>query len=103
MRVHYSLVDDLFSFETFQALVEEVSEESGNVFDEQTSGMIVLRRAGRKHQKIARLAENPTHVLFFAKVLHKGEVRTFTRADESPGAVTKVEVGDDSGEISLVF
>lgn len=103
MRAYYSLVDDLFSFETFQALVEEVCEDSGNVFDERTSGMIVLRRAGRKHQKISRLAENSTHVHFFAKVLHKGEIRTFTRDDDTPGAVTKVEVGDDSGEISLVF
>ncbi len=103
MRAYYSLVDDLFSFETFQALVEEVSEESGNVFDERTSGMIVLRRAGRKHQKIARLPEKSTNVHFFAKVLHKGESRTFTRDDDSPGAVIKIEVGDDSGEISLVF
>ena len=103
MRAYYSLVDDLFSFETFQALVEEVCEESGNVFDERTSGMIVLRRAGRKHQKIARLPENSTHVHFFAKVLHKREIRTFTRDDGSPGAVTKIEAGDDSGEVSLVF
>ncbi|WFN35672.1 OB-fold nucleic acid binding domain-containing protein [Methanogenium sp. S4BF] len=103
MRAYYSLVDDLFSFETFQALVEEVCEDSGNVFDERTSGMIVLRRAGRKHQKIARLAENSTHVHFFSKVLQKGEIRTFTRDDGSPGAVTKIEVGDDSGEVSLVF
>lgn len=103
MRAYYSLVDDLFSFETYQALVEEVSEESGNVFDERTSGMIVLRRAGRKHQKIARLPENSTHVYFFAKVLQKGEIRTFTREGDSPGAVIKIEVGDDSGETSLVF
>jgi replication factor A1 len=103
MRAYYSLVDDLFSFETFQTLIEEVCEESGNVFDERTSGMIVLRRAGRKHQKIARLPEHSTLVHFFSKVLHIGEVRTFTRADDSPGAVTKVEVGDDSGEVSLVF
>ncbi len=103
MRAYYSLVDDLFSFETFQELVEEVSEDSGNVFDERTSAMIVLRRAGRKHQKIARLAGNSTNVHFFAKVLHKGDTRTFTRDDGSPGAVTKIEVGDDSGEVSLVF
>ena len=103
MRAYYSLVDDLFSFETFQALVEEVSEDSGNVFDDRTSAMIVLRRAGRKHQKIARLPVNSTHVHFFGKVLQKGDVRTFTRDDGSPGAVTKIEVGDDSGEVSLVF
>ncbi|WP_460007823.1 hypothetical protein [Methanogenium cariaci] len=103
MRAYYSLVDDLFPFETFQTLVEEVAEGSGNVFDDRTSAMIVLRRAGRKHQKIARLPENPTNVHFFAKVLHKGDITTFTREDESTGAVRKIEVGDDSGEISLVF
>lgn len=103
MRAYYSLVDDLFSFETFQALVEEVCEDSGNVFDERTSAMIVLRRAGRKHQKIGRLPENSTFVHFFAKVLHKGDARLFTRDDGSPGAVRRVEVGDDSGEVSLLF
>ncbi|KAF1073953.1 hypothetical protein [Methanogenium sp. MK-MG] len=103
MRAYYSLVDDLFSFETFQALVEEVAGDSENVFDERTSAMIVLRRAGRKHQKIARLPENSTNVHFFAKVLHKGDVTTFTRDDGSTGAVRKIEVGDDSGEVSLVF
>lgn len=103
MRAYYSLVDDLFSFETFQALVEEVCDETGGVFDERTSAMIVLRRAGRKHQKIARLPDRSTCVHFFAKVLSKGDVRHFTRDDESPGAVVKIEVGDDSGEISLVF
>lgn len=103
MRAYYSLVDDLFSFETFQALVEEVCDESGKVFDERTSAMIVLRRAGRKHQKIARLPDNSTFVHFFAKVLNKGDVRHFTRDDGSPGAVARIEVGDDSGEVSLIF
>lgn len=103
MRVYYSLVDDLFSYETFQALVDEEIEGSGRVFDERTSAMIVLRRAGRKHQKIARLPEHSTHVHFFGKVLGKGEVRRFTRDDGSPGAVVRIEVGDDTGETSLVF
>lgn len=103
MRVYYSLVDDLFSYETFQALVDEVIEESGHVFDERTSAMIVLRRAGRKHQKIARLSPHSTFVHFFGKVLGKGEVRRFTRDDGSPGAVARIEVGDDTGEVSLVF
>lgn len=103
MRVYYSLVDDLFSYETFQALVNEVIEESGHVYDERTSAMIVLRRAGRKHQKIARLSEHSTFVHFFGKVLGNGEVRRFTRDDGSPGAVSRIEVGDDTGEVSLVF
>ena len=103
MRAYYSLVDDLFSFDTFQALVAEVGEDSGHVFDERTSAMIVLRRAGRKHQKIARLSEHSTYVHFFGKILSKGDVRHFTRDDESPGAVVRIEAGDDSGEISLVF
>ncbi|NYT06120.1 MAG: nucleotide-binding protein [Methanomicrobiales archaeon] len=103
MRLHYALVDDLYSSEEFEQRVAKTIEESGGLFDEQTAAMLVVRAAGREHRQIADLSADASLVCFFGKVIGISEPRTFTRSDETPGCVVRVDVGDETGEVTLVL
>ena len=65
MRAHFSLVDDLFPWEEYEAQVARVIGESGGVYEERTAAMIVVRNAGRSHLKIADLKKGPSCISFF--------------------------------------
>ncbi len=103
MRAHFSLVDDLFPWEEYEAQVARVIGESGGVYEERTAAMIVVRNAGRSHLKIADLKKGPSCISFFGKVLELREPRQFERTDKTPGMVGRVLLGDSSGEVWLVL
>lgn len=103
MRLHYALVDDLYSFEEYERLIGETIEASGGLLDEQTAAMLVVRAAGREHRPIAKLASDASLACFFGKVLTVSEPRTFGRPDGTEGCVARVRVGDETGEITLLL
>jgi len=103
MRVHFSLVDDLFPWEEYEEQVFRVIEDSGGVYEERTAAMIVVRNAGRSHLKIGDLKMGPSCISFYGKVLELREPRQFERTDKTPGMVGRVLLGDISGEIWLVL
>jgi replication factor A1 len=103
MRLHYALVDDLFGKEEFEQLVVEKIAEAGGLLDEHTAAMLVVRDAGRQHCKIARLASTSSLICFFGKVLQVSGPKEFDRNDGTKGQVSRITVGDDSGEITVVL
>ncbi|KQC05773.1 MAG: hypothetical protein APR53_06540 [Methanoculleus sp. SDB] len=103
MRLHYALVDDLYSFEEYERLIGETIEASGGLLDEQTAAMLVVRAAGREHRLIAKLASDASLACFFGKVLAVSEPRIFDRPDGTQGCVARVRVGDETGEITLLL
>jgi replication factor A1 len=103
VRLHYALVDDLYSSEEYERLIGETIEASGGLLDEQTAAMVVVRAAGREHRPIAKLESDASLACFFGKVLTVSEPRTFDRADGTQGCVARVRVGDETGEITLIL
>lgn len=103
MRLHYALVDDLYSMEEFEQRVQEVMDHSGGLIDEQTAAMAVVRDAGRSHIRISRIGPASSLVCVFAKVISKRGPNTFKREDGSPGLVSVLRVGDETGEIDVVL
>ncbi|HDQ08059.1 MAG TPA: hypothetical protein ENN44_04695 [Methanoculleus sp.] len=103
MRAHFSLVDDLFPWDEYEAQVMAVIADSGGVYEERTAAMIVVRNAGRSHLKISELKEGPSCISFYGKVLEIRPPRQFERRDKTPGMVARVLLGDSSGEVWLVL
>ncbi|MDN7025561.1 nucleotide-binding protein [Methanoculleus sp. FWC-SCC1] len=103
MRFHYLLVDDLVTREAFEERVGETIAASGDLLDEQTAAMVVVREMGRAHVKIQDVSAASSLVCFFAKVVSVGAAREFEREDGTTGAVANVVVGDETGRARVVL
>lgn len=103
MKFHYLLVDDLLPKEEFERRVEEKVAESGDLLDDRTAAMLVVKDLGRSHIRISDLAAAPSLACFFAKVLSVGEPREIERPDGTPGIVANVTVGDETGRARLTL
>lgn len=103
MKFHYRLVDDLLTEDEFERRVEEKVMESGDLLDEQTAAMLVVRDLGRAHIRIRDLTAVTSLACFFAKVLSIGEPREFERPDGTKGLVARVMVGDETGRARLTL
>ncbi|MDD4126752.1 MAG: hypothetical protein PHV39_03590 [Methanomicrobium sp.] len=103
MRAYYALVDDILPWDEFE---EEVCSLNLNPDDEESENRAaaeVVLKYGRLHPKISQLSPKPTLNSFFCRVIEKGPVTEFTRSDNTPGLVTRILAGDDTGEAVLVF
>ncbi|HQD25536.1 MULTISPECIES: nucleotide-binding protein [Methanoculleus] len=103
MKFHYLLVDDLLGKEEFERRVEEKVAESGDLLDEQTAAMLVVKDLGRSHVRIRDLAGASSLACFFGKVLSIEEPREFERPDGTTGLVANVLVGDETGRARLTL
>ena len=72
MKFHYLLVDDLLGGKEVERLVAEKVAESGDLLDERTAAMLVVKDLGRAHIRIRDLPGASSLVCFFAKVLSVG-------------------------------
>ncbi|MFA7199431.1 MAG: nucleotide-binding protein, partial [Methanoculleus sp.] len=103
MQFHYLLVDDLIAKGEFERKVQEKVAESGDLLDERTAAMLVVRDLGRAHVRIRDLAAAPSLACFFARVLEVVEPREFERQDGTPGIVASVMVGDETGRARVTL
>ena len=125
MRAYHALVDDLLTWEEFEAKVGAVCTKENDEDAETEAARSVAESLGRLHVKIADLKKGPTLCSFFCKVIEKGDIIRFERDSETvahsyidpdddlfvtespdaepPGLLRRVLVGDDTGEAVLVF
>jgi replication factor A1 len=100
---HFALVDDILSREEFDRRVQQKITQAGDLIDEQTAAMLVVRECGREHVKIRGIGTGASVITFFAKVVALGSPATFTRADGSSGTVARLTVGDESGQLTVIL
>ena len=103
MKFHYLLVDDLVGREEFERRVSEKVAESGDLLDERTAAMLVVKDLDRAHVRIRDLAGASSLACFFAKVLSVEAPREFERPDGTTGIVASVMVGDETGRARLAL
>jgi replication factor A1 len=103
MTFHFALVDDLISREEFDRRVEEVMESSGDLLDEPTAAMIVVRDLGRTHVKIRDLGSGSSLSCFFGKVVSTTSPHEFQKSDGSTGQVADILLGDETGQARVVL
>jgi replication factor A1 len=100
---HYALVDDLISREEFDRRVEETITASGDLLDEPTAAMLVVRDLGRNHVKVAQVSSGSTLSCFFGKVVSVSSPKEFSRSDGTTGLVSHILVGDETGQARVVL
>ncbi|HVN65819.1 MAG TPA: nucleotide-binding protein [Methanomicrobiales archaeon] len=103
MTFHFALVDDLLTREEFDRRVEEVMEKSGDLLDEPTAAMIVVRDLGRAHVKIQDLGKGSSLACFFGKVVSATSPREFQKNDGTTGVVADLLLGDETGQVRAVL
>lgn len=103
MTFHFALVDDLLSREEFDRRVEEVMERSGDLLDEPTAAMMVVRDLGRTHVKIRDLGSGSSLSCFFGKVISATSPHEFRRNDGTTGQVADILLGDETGQVRAVL
>jgi len=103
MTFHFALVDDLLTREEFDRRVEEVMEKSGDLLDEPTAAMIVVRDLGRAHVKIQDLGVGSSLSCFFGKVISATSQRKFQKSDGTEGVVADLLLGDETGQVRAVL
>jgi replication factor A1 len=103
MTFHYALVDDLLPREEFDRRVEEVMETSGDLYDEPTAAMIVVRDLGRAHVKIRDVGSGSSLSCFFGKVISTTSPHEFQKGDGSTGLIADILLGDETGQVRVVL
>ena len=103
MQFHYALVDDLLSREEFERRIEEKMQECGDMVDETTAAMLVVKDCGRHHVKIKALDAKSSLFSFFGKVISKTETKEFLRPEGEKGLVTNLILGDETGQVRAVL
>jgi len=103
VRYHYALVDDLVSREEFDRLIEKKIADCGNLADETTAALLVVKDLGRSHVKIRGLRGKSSLFCFYAKIIAFSGVKEFDRSDGEKGLVARLTVADETGQVDLVF
>jgi replication factor A1 len=103
MTFHFALVDDLLTREEFDRRVEEVMEKAGDLLDEPTAAMIVVRDLGRAHVKIRDLGAGSSLSCFFGKVISASSPREFQKGDGTTGWLADLLLGDETGQVRAVL
>ncbi|MCA1915046.1 OB-fold nucleic acid binding domain-containing protein [Methanospirillum hungatei] len=103
VRYHYALVDDLVSREEFDRLIEKKIADCGNLADETTAALLVVKDLGRSHVKIRGLRGKSSLFCFYAKIIAFSGVREFDRPEGEKGLVARLTVADETGQVELVF
>ncbi len=103
VRYHFALVDDLISREEFDRRIEQKIASCGNLADEVTAALLVVRDLDRSHVKIRGLRGRSSLFCFYAKILAFSGVKEFDRADGNKGLIARLTVADETGQTDLVF
>ncbi|OKY77563.1 MAG: Single-stranded DNA-binding replication protein A (RPA), large subunit [Candidatus Methanohalarchaeum thermophilum] len=93
--------------EEFKELVEDKVDELGGLCDHETASKLVAHDLGVNPEEelveIGDISEDMERVSFIGKVVETGDVNSFERDDGSVGRVGDITLGDESGEIRVVF
>lgn len=106
VRDTYEELNTEISFSEFEELVENKVDEMGGLVDEHAAAVLVSQDFDQgKVESIESLTTAMDSAEFTAKVTSVGQLRTFEREDEdgesSQGQVCNVEVGDETGHVTL--
>lgn len=106
VRETYEELNTEISFSEFEELVENKVDEMGGLVDEHAAAVLVSQDFDQgKVESIESLTTAMDSAEFTAKVTSVGQLRTFEREDEdgesSQGKVCNVEVGDETGHVTL--
>jgi replication factor A1 len=100
----YKRLEGKLSQEEFKSKVDIKFEEMNELCDYKTAAMIVASELGVNETiKIKDMSPEKSNVVFIAKVLSIGDIREFTRDNDTIGRVSNLNLADDTGSIKAAL
>jgi replication factor A1 len=100
----YKRLEGKLSQEEFKSKVDVKFEEMNELCDYKTAAMIVASELGVNETiKIKDMSPEKSNVVFIAKVLSVGDIREFSRDNDTIGRVANLNLADDTGSIKAAL
>ncbi len=96
----YKKLEGKLTRDEFRSKVDEKVTMMNGLCDSKTAAMLVASEMGLNETvKIKDITEDKSNVVFIAKVTAVGDIREFTRDNDTTGRVVNLTLGDDTGSI----
>ncbi|MCX9076313.1 MAG: hypothetical protein OIN88_16960 [Candidatus Methanoperedens sp.] len=96
----YKKLEDKLPFNDFKSMVEEKIAVLNGLCDSRTAALLVAGELGVSDTvKIKDMTPDQGNVVFIAKVLSLGEIREFSRDNDTIGRVVNLSLADETGTI----
>lgn len=101
---YYEKVQDIYSREEFDSLIDEKKEEYNHLFDEEALAMMIVAEEGRNESAVKEIGEiEPGDgATITGEVIDTGTLRTFKKGN-GEGRVRNVRLDDGTGTVKLVL
>ena len=100
----YKRLEGKLSQEEFKSKVDVKFKEMNELCDYKTAAMIVASEFGVNETiKIKDMSPEKSNVVFIAKVLSVGDIREFSRDNDTIGRVVNLNLADDTGSIKAAL
>lgn len=101
---YYKKLEGKLTIEEFKARIEEKIIFMNGLCDLKTAAMLVSSELGvNEAVKIKDMSPERSNVVFIAKVLSVGEIREFSRDNDTIGRVVNLNLADDTGSIKAAL
>jgi replication factor A1 len=96
----YKRLEGKLTPDEFRSKVEEKVTMMNGLCDSKTAAMLVASEFGLNETvKIRDMSGDKGNVVFIAKVISIGDIKEFTRDNDTPGRVVNLTLADDTGSI----
>ncbi|NJD77383.1 MAG: replication factor A [Candidatus Methanoperedens sp.] len=100
----YRKLDGKINPDEFKTMVEGKVAMMNGLCDSKTAAMLVVSEMGINETiKIRDMAPDKGNVVFIAKVLSVGDIREFSRDNDTTGRVVNLTLADDTGSIKAAL
>ncbi len=101
---YYKKLEGKITRDEFKSKVEEKITFMNGLCDLKTAAMLVSSELGvNEAVKIKEITTDRSNVVFIAKVLSVGDIREFTRDNDTSGRVVNLNLADDTGSIKAAL
>ncbi len=101
---YYKKLEGKLTREEFKSKIEEKITFMNGLCDMRTAAMLIISEMGiNETLKIKELSIDRSNVIFMAKVLSVGDIREFSRDNDTIGRVVNLNLADDTGSIKAAL
>lgn len=101
----YQQIKDIKSKEEFQKEIDKIKKEFDGLFDDETSGLLVVDKLGRNKENVYKIKDFKPGIdtTVYGRVTKINQLRNFNRKNGSTGRVVNLELTDETGSCGLAL
>lgn len=101
----YNKIKNIKTKDEFEQDIKKIQKEYNDLFDEETSALLIIDELGENKQNIYKIKDLKTGIecTIFGKITRINTQRNFNRKNGSIGRVINLDITDDTGTCNLVL